>query len=145
MADVYGPKGLMEVVAGGRKPPNCDLTLQIDPVYADGGLARGVWTIDEKFVNGIGVCMGGYLAAAADTMMAYAIASSLSEHQTFSTIDLHTTFHRPAFVGTAEIEAKVERMGKRVAYLVADVTQNGKKVVSAVSSVMVTEAPSPGR
>jgi acyl-CoA thioesterase len=139
MPDTYGPKGLMEVAAGARKPPNCDITLQIDPVYAEGGVARGVWTIDENLVNGNGVCMGGYLAAAADTMMAYAVASSLMEDRMFSTIDLHTTFHRPVFVGIAEVEARVERLGKKVAYLVADVTQNGNKVTSAVSSVMITE------
>jgi acyl-CoA thioesterase len=137
MADTYGSKGLMEVVAGVRKPPNCDITLQIDPVYAEGGVARGVWTIDEKLVNGNGVCMGGYLAAAVDTMMAYAIASSLAEDRTFSTIDLHTTFHRPALAGIAEVEARVERLGKNVVYLVADITQNGKKVTSAVSSMLI--------
>lgn len=141
MEQPYGPRGLLEVVAGGRVPPNCDGTLQMKPVFAQDGVARGEWTIDEKFVNGMGVCMGGYLAAAADTMMAYAIASKLDDDLTFSTIDLHTTFHRPAFVGLAAVEATVQRLGRQVAYLTADVTQDGKKVVSAVSSVMVIPAP----
>ncbi|WDL95973.1 PaaI family thioesterase [Alicyclobacillus sp. ALC3] len=141
MTELFGPKGLMEVVESGRIPPNCDVTLQMKPTFAADGVARGEWTIDEKFVNGIGVCMGGYLAAATDTMMAYAIASQLGEGQTFSTIDLHTTFHRPAFVGVAEVEARVERLGRQVAYLTADVTQNGKKAVSAVSSVMIFSNP----
>lgn len=139
MEQIYGPKGLVEVVTNGKTPPNCDLTLQMRPVFAEGGVARGEWTIDEKFVNGIGVCMGGYVAAAADTMMAYAIASQLQEGQTFSTIELHTTYHRPAMVGIAEVEARVERLGRKVAYLTVDVVQNGKKVASAVSSVMILE------
>lgn len=141
MTQLFGPKGLMEVVESGRVPPNCDVTLQMRPTFAADGVARGEWTIDEKFVNGIGVCMGGYLAAAVDTMMAYAISSQIPDGMTFSTIDLHTTFHRPAFVGRADVEAKVERFGRQVAYLTADVIQNGKKVVSAVSSVMIIQTP----
>lgn len=141
MAEIYGPKGLLQVVTSGKTPPNCDVTLQVAPVYAEDGVARGDWQIDEKFVNGIGVCMGGYISAAADTMMAYAIASALGDGQTFSSIDLHTTFHRPAIVGVAQVEARVERMGKKVAYLTVDVMQNGKKVASAVSSVMILDDP----
>jgi len=138
MTKIYQPQDLVEVVTKGKVPPNCDLTLQFKPTFAEDGVARGVWHVDEKFINGIGVAMGGYLSAAADTMMAYAIASKLGDSgQTFSTIDLHTTFHRPAFVGEVEVEARVERLGKKVAYLVADLNQNGKKVVSAVSSVII--------
>ncbi|NSL50587.1 PaaI family thioesterase [Calidifontibacillus erzurumensis] len=136
---IFQPQDLVEVATKGKIPPNCDITLQLTPTVAENGVARGVWKVDEKFINGNGVVMGGYLAAAADTMMAYAIASKLSKGLVFTTIDLHTTFHRPATIGEIEVEARVERMGKRVAYLVADVIQNEKKVVSAVSSVMILE------
>lgn len=137
MTKIYRPLDLVEAANLGKVPPNCDVTLQLKPTYAEDGIARGVWQVDEKFINGIGVAMGGYLAAAADSIMAYAVASKLGENQTFTSIDLHTTFHRPAVVGEVEVEARVERLGKKVAYVVADVVQNGKKVVSVVSSVMI--------
>lgn len=130
---------LMEVVREGATPPNCDLTLQIETTYAEEGVSRGVWTVDEKFINGNGVSMGGYLASAADIMMAYAVVSKLQPHQTFASIDLHTTFHRPVFPGQVEVEARVERLGRTVAYVVAELSQNGKKVGDVVSSVMILE------
>lgn len=139
MKKIYQPQDLVEVATNGTVPPNCDLTLQLQPTFSDDGVARGVWQADEKFLNGIGVVMGGYLSAAADTMMAYAIASKLNNNQSFTSIDLHTTFHRPAMVGEINVEARVERLGRRTAYVVADVIQNDKKVASAVSSVMIME------
>lgn len=139
MEKIYSPKDLVEVVTKGNTPPNCDLTLQLQPTFVDGGIARGVWQVDEKFINGIGVVMGGYLAAALDTMMAYAISSKLNDNQVFTSIDLHTTFQRPTQVGEMYVEARVERLGRRTAYVVADVIQNDKIVASAVSSVLIME------
>lgn len=71
--------------------------------------------------------------------MAYAIASILNPDQSFASIDLHTTFHRPLLPGTAKLEAKVERKGKSIAYLTAEVFQNEKKCCSSVSSIMIKE------
>ncbi|PIC81628.1 thioesterase [Sporosarcina sp. P18a] len=128
---------LMKVVKGEATPPNCDLTLQLDVLSAEGGLARGVWTVDEKFMNGNGVSMGGFLTSAADIMMAYAVASKIAEDQTFASVDIHTTFHRPVLIGTVEVEARVERLGRKMAYVVASLFQNDKKVGDVVSSVMI--------
>jgi acyl-CoA thioesterase len=128
---------LMRIITHGEQPPNCDETLQIKATYAHNGLARGIWRVDEKFINGIGVAMGGFVSSAADIMMAYAIASKLEARQTFTSIDLHTTFHRPVMLGEVMVEAKVERMGKKTAYVIADLYQNKKKAASVVSSVMI--------
>jgi acyl-coenzyme A thioesterase PaaI-like protein len=70
-------------------------------------------------------------------MMAYAISSKLSIGQSFASIDLHTTFHRPVRLGDVQVEAKVDRIGKKTAYVLADLFQNDKKVASVVSSVMI--------
>ncbi|WP_256242115.1 PaaI family thioesterase [Bacillus sp. V3B] len=67
------------------------------------------------------------MASAAETMMVYALSSKLTSNQTFASIDLHTTFHRPVMQGDVEVEARVERMGRNIAYVLADLHQNGKK------------------
>ena len=82
---------LSRVVTHQEEPPNCDLTLQIKTTYAHEGVARGIWKVNEGFINGNGVAMGGFVASAADTMMAYAISSKLTGNQTFASIDLHTS------------------------------------------------------
>lgn len=128
---------LMRVITHGEEPPNCDKTLQIKATDAHDGIANGIWMVDEKFMNGIGVAMGGFVSSAADIIMAYAIASKLEAGQTFTSIDLHTTFHRPVLPGEVKVEAKVERMGKKTAYVIADLYQNERKAASVVSSVMI--------
>lgn len=139
MNKIFKPSDLVAVTTEDKAPPNCDITLQLTPYFAENGVAKGTWQIDEKFINGVGVVMGGYLAAAADTMMAYAVASKLSDDRTFVSIDLHTTFHRPLLLGVAEVEARVERLGRKTAYLIADIFQNEKKAANVVSSVMIIQ------
>lgn len=120
-------------------PSNSETTLQIEAIFAEEGAAKGIWNIGAKLNNSIGVTMGGFLSAASDLMMAYAIASVLRHEQIFVSIDLHTTFHRPVVPGTAEVQARVERKGNRTAYLSAEIFQNGKLCCSSVSSVMIME------
>lgn len=139
MAKAYKPSEFLEIVNNGATPPNCDLTMQIKPTYAAKGVAKGIWNVDEKYLNGNGVSMGGFLASAADIMMAYAITSQLKENQSFASINLQTTFHRPVTVGTVEVVAKVKRIGKKIAYLEAELIQNKKIVGNTVSSIMIIE------
>lgn len=135
----FEPNDFADVIQKKIAPPNCDITLQIEPTFAKDGYATAIWKIDEKFINGHGVTMGGFLSAATDTIMAYAISSVLQPNQSFASIDLHTTFHRPLLPGTAKLEAKVERKGNKIAYLTAEVYQNEKKCGSSVSSIIIME------
>ncbi|TDK63446.1 PaaI family thioesterase [Bacillus salipaludis] len=128
---------LLKVVTDGAAPPPCDLTLQIEVTSAEDGVAQGIWKVNEQFMNGLGVAMGGFVSSAADIMMAYAVASKLKGEQSFTSIDLHTTFHRPILKGEVMVEARVERLGRKVAYVVSDLFQNEKKAASVVSSVMI--------
>jgi acyl-CoA thioesterase len=127
---------LHKVIQGKSAPPACDITLGIKLSEANNGSSKGYWKVEDHLLNGKGVVMGGFVSAAADTMMAYAMVTLLKEDQTFASINLETTFHRPVFTGNVEIEAKVVKFGKTISYLTATFTQNGKHVASATSSVM---------
>ena len=135
----YTITDLQQVVSHGLTPPPCDTTMQVKVSYAEDGIAKGIWEVDKKYINGLGVVMGGFLSAAADILMAYAIASKLTESQGFVSIDLDTTFHRPAFEGEIEVIARVEKVGRTLAYVVADLVQNEKKVATCVSSLLIRQ------
>lgn len=129
---------LMKVVKGEIEPPACDTTLQVKILEAIEGQANGTWVIDEKFVNGNGVAMGGFVSGAVDIVMAYAIASILvNDNRSFASIDLDTTFHRPVVKGEATITANVERCGRTIAYLTATIEQNDKLVANTSSSIYI--------
>ncbi|MEN2767123.1 PaaI family thioesterase [Ornithinibacillus xuwenensis] len=133
----YTISDLKQVVSEGRTPPPCDKTMQVVVDYAEEGIAKGVWNVDHKYINGLGVVMGGFLSSAADILMAYAISSKLANDQSFVSIDLDTTFHRPAMEGEIEVVARVEKMGRTLAYVVAELKQNEKKVATCVSSLLI--------
>lgn len=130
---------LKEVIQGESAPPACDTTLGVKIVESMNGCSKGLWEVKDHLLNGNGVIMGGFVSAAADIMMAYAVITLLKEEQTFASINLETTFHRPVFSGKVEIEAKVEKFGKKVCYVTATFFQNGKHVASATSSVIVMD------
>ena len=120
-------------------PSHSELTLQIEAVFAENGVAKGIWTIEEKLNNSIGVTMGGFLVRCGRYNDGLCNCISAKQEQIFVSIDLHTTFHRPVVPGTAEVQAKVERKGNRTAYLTAEIIQNGKLCCNSVSSVMIME------
>ncbi|PYZ95346.1 thioesterase [Salipaludibacillus keqinensis] len=130
----------MDVVSQQIEPPNCDKTLNIQIKTASDGKAVASWETDDRFINGLGIVMGGFVSSAADITMAYAVSSLLNEDQSFGSINLSTTFHRPVVVGKVDIDARVERIGKTIAYVVADLMQNDKKVASVTSSVIILTA-----
>lgn len=135
----YSITDLQQVASHGITPPPCDTTMQVTVNEAQDGVAKGIWDVDQKFINGLGVVMGGFISSAADILMAYAIASKLTENQGFVSIDLDTTFHRPAFEGEIEVIAKVEKLGRTLAYVVAELVQNEKKIATCVSSLLIQQ------
>lgn len=137
MLKKYKISDLQRVVTREVSPPPCDDTMQVTVHTAANGIAHGTWQVDRKFINGNGVVMGGFLSAAADIMMAYAISSVLKDYQGFASIDLDITFHRPTFEGEVEIKAEVERLGRTLAYVTAELTQSNKKVATCISSLLI--------
>ncbi|MEI3607623.1 PaaI family thioesterase [Pseudogracilibacillus sp. SE30717A] len=138
MSEKYTITDLQNVAKQLKSPPPCDETMQVHVHQAEAGNANGIWKVDRKFINGHGIVMGGFVSAAVDIMMAYAIASTLTEEEGFASIDLDTTFHRPTMEGEVEISAKVERRGRTIAYVTAEVKQGDKLVANCVSSLLIT-------
>lgn len=128
---------LKDVISGTSQPPACDQTLRIQVVSANDGTAVCSWDIDERFINGHQVVMGGFITSAADITMAYSMASILAPQQGFATITLQTTFLRPLYTGAAIIESTIMKKGRKACYLEATVTQQGQCVAKMTSSVMV--------
>ncbi len=133
----YRCSDFLAVTQGKLAPPPCDTALGIQIVYCEQGEAKAQWMASETLLNGHAVIMGGLISAATDAVMAYAIASSLQDHQSFTSINLQTTYHRPARSGRLDIEARVKQSGRTIAYLVAEVHQEGKLVATSISSVLI--------
>lgn len=128
---------LKQVISGAVEPPACDQTLCITVISATAGNASCLWAIDERFLNGHQVVMGGYITSAADITMAYSMASVLEEHQGFASINLQTTFLRPLYIGDATVESTIVKKGQKTCYVEATVSQNEQCVAKITSSIIV--------
>src|SRR5699024_2657330 len=138
---LYTIEDLLDVVTKGDSPPPCDHHMNIKMLHAADKQAEGLWHIDDRFINGHKVVMGGFISGAIDIVMAYASASLLYERNqtdgSFASINLNVTYHRPLFEGNATVQATIEQAGNSVAYLKGTVSQNDKLVATATSSVFL--------
>ncbi len=128
---------LKRVIAGEIEPPACDKTLGIRVKSAVGGKAVCAWNVDERFLNGHQVVMGGFITSAADITMAYSMASILERNQGFASINLQTTFLRPLHIGTSLIESTIVKQGRKTCYVEATVSQHGQCAAKITSSIMI--------
>ncbi|WP_397540062.1 PaaI family thioesterase [Rummeliibacillus pycnus] len=128
---------LQKIIEGQERQPNCDLTLGLELKEAKDGKSLCIWKADEQLLNGNQVIMGGFITSAADIAMAYAIVSLLKDTQSFSSISINSTFHRPAFVGEITVTANIKKFGRKVAYADATLSQNNKVIADVTSSIMI--------
>ncbi len=63
-----------------------------------------------------GIVSGQAISALADTAMVFAIASASGGYRPMATIDLHTTFMRAVANADVIAEARVERLGRTMAF-----------------------------
>ncbi len=94
----------------------------------------------EDFRNPSGAIQGGFLMAMLDEAMATAgiIASNVSMY--VPTLEMKTSFLRPAFPGPLRAEARVLRFGKGAAFLEAELFDPEERLVAKASA---TAAPRP--
>lgn len=128
---------LEKLISLGVSQPPSEQLLGVKFIHAENGLSTCLWSIDEKFMNGNGVTLGGFITAAADIGMAYALLSVVEFETTFTSISINTSYHRPALVGEVEIKSKIKRQGRTTAYLESELHQNGKLIADATSTVLL--------
>ncbi|WP_338472254.1 PaaI family thioesterase [Niallia sp. XMNu-256] len=132
---------LHKVISKEIEPPKCDRLLGISLIEAKDGQAIGHWKIEEHLLNANGIVIGGFITATVDIMMSYAITTLINENQTFSSINIATTFHQPLQLGLVEIEAKVQKFGSFISYLSTTMTQENQKTGEAISIMAIINKP----
>jgi len=93
---------------------------------------------DKKFHNPMGTLHGGVMTDLADACMGVAIMSTLSDDESFTTLEVKMNFLRPVIEGELTAEAKVVHRGRTVA--MTEVTlknQEGKDVARGTATQMV--------
>ena len=133
-------------------PPNCDLTLGLQCVdKSEPG--RTVWRMraDERFTNPAGVIQGGFLAALCDSAMGAASVTWARARDVgggkvrTANAELKISFLAPVRPpGRLTCTAQVVSGGERVAFVEAEVTDDGHRLVARASSTYILAPRSAG-
>jgi uncharacterized protein (TIGR00369 family) len=92
---------------------------------------------DERHHNPMGTLHGGIYCDLADAAMGFAYAATLTEGETFTTIELKINFLSAVRKATLIAEARVVKAGNTVGYVECEVKdQTGKLVAKAASTCM---------
>lgn len=81
-----------------------------------------------------GILHGGATASLIDTTMAFAVRTCVPQEIQTSTIDLTVHYLRPHSQGEIVCTAKVERCGKRILTVSAEVRNESKKLIASALS-----------
>lgn len=104
--------------------------------------ARMAMPYREENLQAAGIVHGGAIATLIDTVVVPAIGTGLPDGSLWSTIELHTQYHRP-LTTDAVAEGWVVKKGKSVVFTRAEVVDaNGKHIASGTATYMV-KVPEP--
>jgi uncharacterized protein (TIGR00369 family) len=100
----------------------------------DGGVARLEMEAGAQHHNPMGSVHGGILCDLADMAMGVAVAATLGEDETFTTLDLSARFLRTVRSAQLAVEGQVVQRGRTVVYAEAEVTDGDGRSIARFSS-----------
>ena len=107
-------------------------------VSAERGRVRLRFDIDQRFTQGDGVIQGGIVTAMLDFGMAFAGLSVVDEGESVATVGINVNFLRVSAPGRFEVEARLEKVGKRMVFARADLMrEDGEPVASASAPLTI--------
>lgn len=91
----------------------------------------------EDFRNPAGTVQGGMLAAMLDDVTASLATATATRDERCATLDLHTSFLRPAKVGPIRGSARIVRRGREIVTVSGELSQDGRPVAIATATCML--------
>ena len=120
--------------------PGIMVSLGLDFVEIEAGMAVFTGTPGEHAYNPIGSVHGGYTATLLDSACGCAAHSRLTASQAFTTLELKVAYHKRITkdTGLLRAEGNLLSFGQRVAFAEARLTDvQGKLYASATSTLLV--------
>jgi uncharacterized protein (TIGR00369 family) len=129
-----------DMIEGRLEPPRIARLLgwALDSIDPEAGTIRVEFEATEDFLNPIGTVQGGILAAMLDDTMGPAAVALLGGTGFPQTLELKTSFMRPAYPGKLYAEASVRHRGRDILFLEGSLfTADGDLVATATATARV--------
>lgn len=119
--------------------PGISATLNMRLTHAEEGFVRFEATPDTRFYNLVGSAHGGYIATLLDSACGGAVHSRLAAGQTYITLELKTSYHRPVTIETGPIraEGRILSFGRRIAFTEAKLFGRSDKLLASATSTLL--------
>ncbi len=126
---------LIQAIASGRTPPPpIGELIGMRLVEARPGEARFEIEVDRRHANPMGTLHGGILCDLGDAAMGCAVATTLEEGQSYTTIELRINFFKPIWTQRLSAIGRVVRRTRRLGYAEAEIHDEGGSLVAKLSS-----------
>lgn len=125
------------MLKGEEPPPPIGRLLGFKLIAFEPGRAVFTMTVDERHHNPMGTLHGGVYGDLADAAMGFAYASTLHDHESFTTVELKINFLRAVRQGTLTATASVVKAGSMLGYIECDVKDDKDRLVAKSSSTCI--------
>ena len=135
--ETYEPPRVLQTLGDGR-------VLELD---GEAGRADIAFTVRPEFCHTGGIAQGGFVTGWLDAAMAHAAIACYGAAFWVATLELKTSFFRPATPGEVRAEARIERAGRETVFLEGRLLDGeGRALAMASSTVrLVAQADRGGR
>jgi uncharacterized protein (TIGR00369 family) len=117
-------------------PPVAEL-VGLDIVSAADGEAVFVLDVDERHENPMGFVQGGIICVLADAAMGFAFVTTLADGESFTTVEMKTSFLRPVASGRLTATGRMINRGRTLGLTEAHVRdEEGRLIAHATSTCM---------
>lgn len=124
-------------------PPICSLLGgSIGAVDLQAGTLESAYLATPAFLNPAGQVQGGMLGAMLDDVTAMLVTATLGDEEFCATLNLNISFLRPARAGALLGRARLERRGRNVCHVAAELLQDGRAVATATATCMLVSRAS---
>jgi uncharacterized protein (TIGR00369 family) len=122
------------IIRGDGEPPPIAKLIGLEFVSIDLGYSTFELQAGPKHTNPMGTLHGGILGDLADIAMGTAMASTLEDDESFTTLDLAVKFLKPVWRSRLRATARLVKRTRSLGLLECDVVDEGGSLVARVYS-----------
>ena len=138
----WATERLDALVAGAAEPPPVVQTLRLGLLDMwQPGLVRKTWRASPEILQADGSMFGGYIAALADQMAAFAAMTVVPDGHAYRTTALQVQFFKLTRSPTLHIEGRVLSQSKSIIAVDVDFSQGDSLIARATASQHVFALP----
>ncbi len=129
----------MRALLTGGEPPPIAKTIGFELLEVGQGAASFTLQADPaRHANPMGTMHGGVLVDLGDAAMGFAMASTLADGESFTTIELKANYFKPVWKARLRADAKIIKRSRSLGYLECDIVDDtGALVCKLASTCMV--------